>query len=478
MLRAYSKLEVTGKRRGAAGAGVATGHHPTDYAELLLTTLGAAARLDHRVPERHPALVWAESGAMSLTGPHDGPPALAPGRLASCARGAVRAFAALAGDHAMRRIDGAALLGERAAILDFTRRGRISCGGSCRLLRARDGWIAVNLPRADDHASVPAWLELPASDDSWDAITDAVAHRPAAVLVARARLLGLAAAAASRSAASAPWYRVIARGASIEPSPTTPALVLDLSALWAGPLASHLLERAGARVIKVESTRRPDGARSGAAGLFDLLNAGKESVALDPANSAGRAALMRLVTRADIVIEGSRPRALAQLGIDAATIVRDRPGMTWISITGYGRSGPAANWIAYGDDAATAAGLAIATGALVGSDGPLFCGDAIADPLTGMHAAVAALAAYRRGGGVLLSLALHDVAAHALAFGAPPSPATVHARPGVDGPASWDVVADGERQAVQPPRARRPTGMARPLGSDTDAVLGAMHGRH
>jgi len=378
----------------------------------------------------------------------------------------------------MRGIDGAALLGERAAILGLTRRGRISCGGSCRLLRARDGWIAVNLPRADDHASVPAWLEIAASDDSWDAITAAVAPRPAAVLVARARLLGLAVATASRPATSAPWYRVVARGASVEPAPVTPPLVLDLSALWAGPLASHLLERAGARVIKVESTRRPDGARSGAAGFFDLLNAGKESVALDFATSAGRTALCRLVASADIVIESSRPRALVQLGIDAATIVRDRPGKTWISITGYGRSGPAANWVAYGDDAATAAGLAVATGTLAGSDGPLFCGDAIADPLTGMHAAVAALAAYRHGGGVLLSLALRDVAAHALAFGAPPSPATVHAHSGADGRAAWDVAADGERQAVQPPRARRPTGVARPLGSDTDAVLGAMHGRH
>jgi crotonobetainyl-CoA:carnitine CoA-transferase CaiB-like acyl-CoA transferase len=135
------------------------------------------------------------------------------------------------------------------------------------------------------------------------------------------------------------------------------------------------------------------------------------------------------VAHADIVIESARPRALAQLGIDAATIVAERPGLTWISITGYGRTGRAANWIAYGDDAATAAGLAAATGAQAGADTPFLrrCHRRSADR---WHAAVAALAAYRRGGGVLLSL--RDVAAHALRRRAI-EPATVHACLGVDG---------------------------------------------
>src|SRR6185295_19366581 len=117
--------------------------------------------------------------------------------------------------------------------------------------------------------------------------------------------------------------------------------------------------------------------------------------------------------------------AMHGLGIDPAALVRARPGLTWISITAHGRSGRAGRWIGFGDDAAAAAGLAHATGRLGASDGPLFCGDAIADPLTGMHAAVAALGAYRRGGGVLLALALRDVAAHALAAGPGTTSATV-----------------------------------------------------
>jgi crotonobetainyl-CoA:carnitine CoA-transferase CaiB-like acyl-CoA transferase len=145
-----------------------------------------------------------------------------------------------------------------------------------------------------------------------------------------------------------------------------------------------------------------------------------------------------------------------------------------VSVTGYGRSGPAAHWVAFGDDAAVAAGLAAATG---GPDAPLFCGDAIADPLTGLHAAVAALASQRRGGGELLDLSLRDVVAHALAFGS-----------GAAGPGGaaaddaemrrlgrgWEVAVGGASAPVLPPRARRIRARARPLGADTRAVLGGL----
>ncbi len=240
------------------------------------------------------------------------------------------------------------------------------------------------------------------------------------------------------------------------------------------PAATVILTRrtpAGARVLKVESTRRPDGARGGPAAFFDLLHAGKASVALDFASPSGRRALVALVARADVVIESARPRAMQQLGIDPAALVRARAGLTWISVTGYGRSGAAGRWIAFGDDAAAAAGLAHATGRLAGGDTPLFCADAIADPLTGMHAAVAALAGYRHGGGVLAALALRDVAAYALAFGPAPTAATVRSLDRPAGPPAWEVVADGVRAPVRAPRARAPHARARPLGADTAAVL-------
>jgi crotonobetainyl-CoA:carnitine CoA-transferase CaiB-like acyl-CoA transferase len=113
------------------------------------------------------------------------------------------------------------------------------------------------------------------------------------------------------------------------------------------------------------------------------------------------------VAQADVVIESSRPRALAQLGIDAPAVVAARPGTTWVSITGYGRSSPR---VAFGDDAAVAAGLV----AYDREGAPVFCADAVADPITGLHAAVAALTSRARGGGHLAEVAMVDAAASTL----------------------------------------------------------------
>jgi crotonobetainyl-CoA:carnitine CoA-transferase CaiB-like acyl-CoA transferase len=201
-----------------------------------------------------------------------------------------------------------------------------------------------------------------------------------------------------------------------------PTRVLDLSSLWAGPLCSHLLHRCGAQVTKVESTTRPDGARRGAPEFFDALNAGKQQVALDFGTREGHAQLRALIdsadividgSPADIVIEGSRPRALRQLGIDAEALVRERPALTWISITAYGRGEPQQNWAGYGDDAGVAAGLSELMFEATGER--CFVGDAIADPLTGLHAARAAWSGWRAGGGGLVALSLAGVVQHCVA---------------------------------------------------------------
>jgi crotonobetainyl-CoA:carnitine CoA-transferase CaiB-like acyl-CoA transferase len=183
-------------------------------------------------------------------------------------------------------------------------------------------------------------------------------------------------------------------------------IVLDLSALWAGPLCAHVLGLAGARVVKVEDTRRPDGARFGPPAFYAELHGGHENIVLDFGDPAGRAALQRLAQEATIVIEGSRPRALRGLGLVAHDWLAARPGRIWISLTGYGRDDPG-NRVAFGDDAAVAGGL---VGRL--PDGsPVFCGDAIADPLSGLFAARAGLAARAAGGGTLVDVALAGVCA-------------------------------------------------------------------
>jgi crotonobetainyl-CoA:carnitine CoA-transferase CaiB-like acyl-CoA transferase len=261
------------------------------------------------------------------------------------------------------------------------------------------------------------------------------------------------------------WFSVMAEGKPRPPGKQRAPRVVDLSSLWAGPLCSHLLQRLGAEVIKVESPSRPDGARQGHPAFFDLLNTGKRCVAIDPRQESGREQLRALIASADIVIEGSRPRGLRQLGIDAEQLVRDSSGLSWIAISGHGRGEPQENWVAYGDDAAVAAGLSQLMFQATGQH--LICGDAIADPLTGLHAALVAWASYSSGGGRLLSLALSGVVAHCIAFDLPGTEAALRERQ-----QQWTALA--YRSGVCPPRARSVTVAAQALGADTDAVLGGL----
>jgi len=364
----------------------------------------------------------------------------------------------------VRMPPGAALLGERAALLGLGRRGRSSPGGSCRLLPTIEGFVALTLARPDDLTLLPAWLEreVDPGADAWDVVARALRARSSREWVNRGRLLGLPVAeAVVPSRAPEPGVRVHPIGVPRARALDRP-LVVDLSSLWAGPLCTHLLGLGGARVLKVESTARPDGARRGPQAFFDLLNAGKASVALDFRSPRDRTRLARLMERADVVVEASRPRALRQLGIDAEAILAERPGLVWASITGYGRDLPGGDWTAFGDDAAVAAGLAMAAGTV---DDPVFCADAVADPLAGLYAALETWRALERGGGCLLDVSMARVARDA--FGDGPAPgARVLAEHD-----AWFVSCEGSREPVAAPRARRPAGRAHPLGADTEAVL-------
>lgn len=422
----------------------------------------------------HPAVTAARCGLMSLCGDADGEALICPAPLATYADGALAALAHLAPTGALDGLRGSQLLTERAALLGHGRQGRCSAGGASRLLDVADGAIALSLVRDDDWALIPAWLEAagPVPPGDWAALTDTIRVYTMHDLVERGRELGLALCpVAPPSSKAAPWLRYFGgRGFTGAPVDVRRApRVLDLSSLWAGPLCTHLLQRCGADVVKVESTHRPDGARRGPAAFFDLMHAGKRSVALDFRSEAGRAQLRALIAQADIVIEASRPRALRQLGIDAEALVRECPSLTWISITGYGRAEPQAQWIAYGDDAGVAAGLSRMMQAVYGQ--PVFVGDAIADPCTGLHAALAAWAGWLQGGAGLLSIALCDVMRHVVATD-PVSGSLL------DRAAFWrDRVTDGQRAlrraGVRPelPQARVPSGVAADMGAHTEDVL-------
>ncbi len=456
----------------------------SDYAAALLNSLRAAVHRAGVRDDTPPAIAWAQSGAMALTGRSDGPPLMCPAPLASCVEGVRAAFLALteAAPPLSLALPGVTTLGERAALSGLTRHGAIAPGGACHLLRAADGWLAINLTRPDDWQLVPAWLEgVALAIDDWHGLTLQIAAQRCERLIERAGLLGLAAAPLLPLSPLLPllpcaaqdesWFRVVTEGLPRKPDQDRGAapLVIDLSALWAGPLASHLLQLAGMRVVKVESRQRPDGARNGPPAFFDLMNHGKASVAFDFADPHDIARLRELLGRADIVIESARPRGLRQLGISAEELVATTPGLTWISITGYGRDAAHENRIAYGDDAGVAAGLSALLFEVMNEsmNEPLFCGDAIADPLTGWHAALVALASRRSGCGRLISLALHDVVAHCLHHTLPATAEERRARW-----RDWSTRIDTAQ--VASPKARTAPGAARPLGADTAAILGEL----
>jgi hypothetical protein len=336
---------------------------------------------------------WAASGAMALTGPA-GRPLGPPEGLVARLRELVRPF----------DVDPLALLAERAAVAGFTRRGSQSCGGGTRLLRTTDGWVALSLARRDDVDAVPALVQCDDVTDPWAAAATYAARMRAADVVERGRLLGLPIAALGERPARDVVDAVVGPAAS---RPLRGVVVAELGALWAAPLCGALLRDAGAEVIKVESTSRPDGARNGPPAFFDLLNAGKSSFAIDLATPDGAAALRMLLTKVDVVIESSRPRALEQLGIDATALLATDGGPTvWASITGHGRDAPTRDWVAFGDDAAVAGGLVAWDG-----DDPCFCVDAIADPIAGLRTAGAIVDALAGGGRHLLDVSMAGLAA-------------------------------------------------------------------
>ncbi|ONH33384.1 CoA transferase [Pseudofrankia asymbiotica] len=472
---------------------------------------------------------WAASGAMALTGHPDAAPlgltvpfvarldaALAVIRALAAELG--HPFPAPAGAPPHPPASGGQLLGERAAALGLTRGGVFSAGRAARLIRAADGWLAVNLARPDDVDLLPAWLESddleptdadradsarppsergqdgapPSRARPWSALAAAVAGRPVTVLAERAELLGLPVALVVDPATAAADAQALARGQRF---PFAPFLVdgrppdaptgggarlkagrqtggrggaggdggftvVDLSSLWAGPLCAHLLGLAGGRIVKVEGAGRLDGARQGPAAFYDLLHAGHASVTVDLRRAEGRAALVRLIERADVVLEASRPRALDQLGIDPAAMISRNPRLTWVSITGYGRTGPWRQRPAFGDDAAAAAG-AVAVDA---AGGPVFLADAVADPVTGVLAAAAALASLATGGGRHVDVALREAVGSLLA-GRPTLP---DHDPGPPAPPGG-----GAPFAVAAPRLRASTGHAAPPGHDNSRLLDA-----
>lgn len=116
--------------------------------------------------------------------------------------------------------------------------------------------------------------------------------------------------------------------------------VLDLSRLLPGPHCTLLLAQLGAEIIKIEEPGGGDYTRSLSPEMFELVNRGKQSLALDLRRGEDVAVLKQLVTQADVLLESFRPGVMAKLGCDYETLKAINPRLVYASLTGYGHSGP------------------------------------------------------------------------------------------------------------------------------------------
>lgn len=194
--------------------------------------------------------------------------------------------------------------------------------------------------------------------------------------------------------------------------------VLDLSRVLAGPYCTQLLADLGADVVKVESPKGDDTRTWGPPWLGDVsgyylsVNRGKRSLAVDLKDPRGAELVRRLAAGADLVVENFKVGDLTRFGLDYEAVATANPRAVYVSITGFGQTGPRANEPGY--DAALQALTGVM--AMTGEEGrpPVKLPVAYIDVLTGLHAAVGALAALRRaaatGQGARLDVSLFDVA--------------------------------------------------------------------
>jgi crotonobetainyl-CoA:carnitine CoA-transferase CaiB-like acyl-CoA transferase len=194
--------------------------------------------------------------------------------------------------------------------------------------------------------------------------------------------------------------------------PLTGVRILDLTRVWAGPLAGRLLADLGADVVLIEApfSRGPAEVAAAAGPLthlypeeevgeqpwnrlggFNKLARNRRSVSLDLSNPAGRQVFADLVRQADVVMENYSPRVMPQFGFDFEGLRKINPNIVYAAMPGYGATGPDRNRTALGPLIEAGSGLSASMG--YSDSGPYRSGIAWPDPVAGMHSAAAILTA-------------------------------------------------------------------------------------
>ena len=210
--------------------------------------------------------------------------------------------------------------------------------------------------------------------------------------------------------------------------------VVDLSMWFAGPMASRLLADMGAEVIKIESLRHIDPWRGpvvrtekldsrfpvkieserpyNCAAGFNLQNRNKYGITLDLDTPQGKEVFKKLVRISDVVLENFSPRVMVNLDLDYPVLKEINPQIIMMSLPALGRTGPDKDHIAFGQSIDCMSGMAYLTG-YIGEEPMLQSGLSYGDPLSGMNAAFAIIAAlrYRHRSGKGMHIELSQVEA-------------------------------------------------------------------
>jgi crotonobetainyl-CoA:carnitine CoA-transferase CaiB-like acyl-CoA transferase len=179
------------------------------------------------------------------------------------------------------------------------------------------------------------------------------------------------------------------------PRPLDGLRVVDLGTLTAGPFCCRLLANLGAEVIKVEPLGGESGRHSppmvgDESVYFHMTNNDKRSVSADLGSEEGRARVRRLLETADIMVENLSPGALTKRGLGAADMLELNPDLLYVSVTGYGHTGPLGGLRAYDTVIQAGSGLMSLTGEVGGT--PLKTGISSADVMGALCATAGALA--------------------------------------------------------------------------------------
>jgi len=174
--------------------------------------------------------------------------------------------------------------------------------------------------------------------------------------------------------------------------------VIELTHAWAGPYCGMMLGDMGAEVIKIENPRQKTEARGGypyvanESVIFMMLHRNKKSVTLDLKNPAGREIFLDLVRTADVVIQNFRPGLMKKLRLTYDDLKEINPALVYASLSGYGNTGPKADFPGVNMIALAESGLASTT--ISGDSPPVPLGYALCDVVASMWASTGILSAY------------------------------------------------------------------------------------